>query len=340
MSNNTQTNKSWAEHETILEIKNLHVEYSSDDKPVYAVNGIDLEIKEGQTLALVGETGAGKTSTALAILGLIQQPQGKITQGEIFYEGDDLLKLKDSEMESIRGSVISMIFQDPMTALNPVLSVGDQIAEVITLHEDIDKESAFKKAGQIMEQVGVPGERAAEYPHQFSGGMRQRIVIAIAIACEPRILLADEPTTALDVTIQAQVLDLIRDQIARLNSSMLLITHDLGVVAENANEVAIMYGGEILEKGSLADIFHDRAHPYTIGLFNSLPSFTGEKERLSPIPGHVPDPTQLASGCIFADRCARATEQCHRSKPEVKEISPGHLVKCFFPELKGDAKHE
>lgn len=317
--------------ETVLEIKNLCVEFNSENKVLKAVNGVDLNLKKGETLGLVGETGAGKTTTALGIMGLVPEPQGKITAGEINYLGEDLLKKSENSMESIRGKEISMIFQDPMTALNPVMTVGDQIAEVIQLHEKKNHKEAFEEAKKMMYEVGLDGERAKDYPHQFSGGMKQRIVIAIAIACMPNILLADEPTTALDVTIQDQVLALVREQIKKLNSSMILITHDLGVVAENCDHVAIMYAGEIVEDGELEQIYDQTSHPYTLGLFNSLPTFNEKGGRLKPIPGHTPDPTQLPIGCAFAERCPKAQERCYKKHPNLKTVGNNHFVRCFYP---------
>ncbi len=314
--------------EHLLEIKDLEVQFHTMDSDVHAVNGIDLTIDAGETLGLVGETGAGKTTTALSILNLIQSPPGKIEKGEILFDGKDILKMSEEELHSIRGSAISMIFQDPMTALNPIFKVEDQIAEVVKIHEKVSKTEAVKKAREMLEFVGIPAERGGDYPHQFSGGMKQRVVIAMALACSPKLLIADEPTTALDVTIQAQVLDMMTDLKKQFGSSMLLITHDLGVVAETCDKVAIMYAGEIVEYGTLEDIFDHTAHPYTEGLFNSLPSLDEDVERLKPIRGLMPDPADLPKGCKFNPRCPYADEHCQSAEPELKEIAPGHLCRC------------
>lgn len=315
--------------EPILEINNLHIYYQVKNVVSKAVNGVNLVLHKGQTLGLVGETGAGKTTTALGIMGLIPNPPGKIVEGEILFNNEDLVKKNESELEKIRGKEISMIFQDPMTALNPVMTVGDQIREVLELHTNYSRKQAVEKAMEMMELVGIEGSRYHEYPHQFSGGMKQRIVIAIAIANEPTILLADEPTTALDVTIQAQVLHLISEINKRMNSSMLLITHDLGVVAETCDQVAIMYAGQILEYGTLEDIYDFHKHPYTMGLFQSLPSLEIQTKRLKPIPGMMPDPAKLPDGCVFADRCEFAETDCRISLIPMQEISSTHFVRCI-----------
>ena len=314
---------------SLLDIKDLTIHYITHSSTIRAVNNVDLSIEAGKTLGLVGETGAGKTTTALGILRLIQDPPGKIINGEIFFEGKDLLKADDGEMRSIRGNDISMIFQDPMTALNPIMRVGDQIAEVIYLHGNCSKAEAEKRALQMLETVGIRAERSTEFPHQFSGGMKQRVVIAMALACNPELLLADEPTTALDVTIQAQVLEMIQTLKDRLGTSVVLITHDLGVVAEVCETVAVAYAGEIVEYGTVEDIFDRTAHPYTVGLFGSLPKLDSTEPRLKPIKGLMPDPSQLPEGCPFAERCPKATEQCRTTKPPQHEVTPGHMVKCF-----------
>ena len=314
--------------EHLLEIKDLSVCFHTMDADVHAVNGIDLAIDAGETLGLVGETGAGKTTTALAILNLIQSPPGKIESGQILFAGRNILEMTDDELLSIRGSAISMIFQDPMTALNPIFRVEDQIAEVIRIHEKKSKREAVEKAREMLELVGIPAERGSDYPHQFSGGMKQRVVIAMALACSPKLLIADEPTTALDVTIQAQVLDMMTELKTKMDSSMLLITHDLGVVAETCDKVAIMYAGEIVEYGSLEDIFEHTAHPYTEGLFSSLPSLENDVHRLKPIQGLMPDPANLPDGCKFHPRCPYAVDQCRSGAPALREISPGHLCQC------------
>ena len=313
---------------SLLEIKDLRIHYVTDDATVEAVNGISLTIEKGETLGLVGETGAGKTTTALGVLRLVPDPPGKIVEGSILFEGRDIMRLKDSELRKIRGNEISMIFQDPMTALNPVLRVGEQVAEVIRLHEGCSKAQAMKRAIEMLEMVGIRGERSTDYPHQFSGGMKQRVVIAMALACKPKLLLADEPTTALDVTIQAQVLDMMRDLKERLDTSMLLITHDLGIVAEICDKVAIMYAGEIVEYGDIFQIFENVKHPYTVGLFGSLPSLEKDVRRLNPIEGLMPDPSDLPKGCSFHPRCPYATERCAREEPPYVEAEAGHFVRC------------
>jgi peptide/nickel transport system ATP-binding protein len=313
----------------LLEIENLVVHYITGKTVVKAVNGISLQIEKGEALGLVGETGAGKTTTAYSIMQIIPDPPGKIIDGKILFEGEDLNKLPEREMKKVRGNKISMIFQDPMTALNPVMEVGTQIAEGIRLHEHVSKSEANIKAMQIMEKVGISAERFSDYPHQFSGGMKQRIVIAIALACHPALLIADEPTTALDVTIQAQVLSLIEKLQKEMDTSMLLITHDLGVVTEICQKAAIMYAGEIVEYGTLEHIYNNTRHPYTIGLFGSLPNFTDNVRRLKPIKGMMSDPSNLPDGCFFAPRCPHATEVCRNGQIPVIELEPGHLVKCL-----------
>ena len=314
--------------EHLLEIKDLAVHFHTMDADISAVNGISLTIDPGETLGLVGETGAGKTTTALAILNLIQSPPGRIESGEILLNGKHVLTMNDEELHAMRGNIVSMIFQDPMTALNPIVRVEDQIAEVIKIHENVTKTEAVEKARRMLEMVGIPAERGIEYPHQFSGGMKQRVVIAMALACSPQLLIADEPTTALDVTIQAQVLDMMNDLKVKLNSAMLLITHDLGVVAETCDKVAIMYAGEVMEYGSLEDIFDRTMHPYTEGLFGSLPSLEEDVERLQPIVGLMPDPANLPAGCAFHPRCPYAGEQCASEHPALAEAEPGHLCRC------------
>ena len=318
--------------ENLLEVKNLSIHYTVDKSVVKAVNDISFTIKKGEALGLVGETGAGKTTTALGVMRLVPNPPGKVVSGEVYYNGENLFKKSEAEMRKIRGGEISIIFQNPMTALNPVLTVGEQIAEVIRLHSDkkLSRAEALIKATEMMEMVNIEGRRHSEFPHQFSGGMRQRIVIAIALACNPHLLLADEPTTALDVTIQEQVLDLIENLRKKLGTSLLLITHDLGVVAEVCDRVAVVYAGDIVESGSLEQIYNDTRHPYTIGLFGSLPNFSQKVHRLKPIAGMMPDPSQLPDGCAFAPRCPHATDACrHGVMPKV-EVAPGHMVKCIM----------
>ena len=312
----------------LLEIKDLTIHYASGRRVVEAVNHLSFHLKKGETLGLVGETGAGKTTTALGILNLIPNPPGKIKSGEILFEGEDLLKKSRRDMQKIRGEKISMIFQDPMTSLDPVVPVGDQIAEVIRLHQTKSRADATKRAVEMLELVGIPGERYGEYPHQFSGGMKQRVIIAIALACNPALLIADEPTTALDVTIQAQILELISKLKQEFNTSVLLITHDLGVVAEICNYVAIMNAGEIVEYGTLRHIYKNAKHPYTEGLFGSIPNLNSDAERLKPIQGLMPDPANLPTGCTFSPRCPYATDRCREARPTPTEIEPGHFVQC------------
>ncbi|MCL2670374.1 MAG: ABC transporter ATP-binding protein [Syntrophaceae bacterium] len=312
-----------------LEIEDLEVCFKTEYAVVRAVNGVNLKIGKGETLGLVGETGAGKTTTALAVLRLVQEPPGKIIAGRVLFDGKDLMKAHESEMEKIRGNTISMIFQDPMTSLNPVLTVGNQVAEVIEIHQELGKAEAFEKAKEMLEMVGIQGNRAKEYPHQFSGGMKQRVIIAIALACNPRLLIADEPTTALDVTIQAQVLELMRRLRDQHQTTMIMITHDLGIVAGICDNVAIMYAGRIIEYGTLSEIFEKTKHPYTEGLFNSLPNINRRGELLEPIKGLMPDPTDLPAGCPFHPRCIYAGELCSQRKPAVTYLSDTHYVECL-----------
>lgn len=313
---------------TVLDIQNLTVEFHVDDEVAKAVTEVNLRLEEGTTLGLVGETGAGKTTTALAALNLIQCPPGVVKADKVEVCGNDMLKLKQSELEKIRGKDISMIFQDPMTSLNPVFDVGTQIQEAILLHEKLSKAEAWEKAMQMLELVGIPRERGIEYPHQFSGGMKQRVVIAIALACTPKILIADEPTTALDVTIQAQVLEMMKDLRNQYGTAMIMITHDLGIVAESCDYVAVMYAGRIIEYGTLDEVFNNTRHPYTEGLFNSLPNINNRVGKLKPIPGMMPDPRALPEGCAFADRCQYATDACRQKQPETIAVNSDHTVAC------------
>jgi len=312
----------------ILEIVDLKVEYHTDDAVIHAVNGVNLNVKEGETIGLVGETGAGKTTIARSVLRILQSPPAKVCGGKIIFEGRDIMTLSEKEMRKIRGNKISMIFQDPMTALNPIERVGDQIAEAIKLHGKYSRIQAMERAREMLEMVGIPSSRFAEYPHQFSGGMKQRVVIAMALACNPKLLLADEPTTALDVTIQAQVLDMMRSLKNELGTSVVMITHDLGVVAEICDSVAVVYAGEIVEYGTVEHVFEQTSHPYTIGLFNSLPTLESKENRLRPIKGLMPDPSNLPKGCKFAERCPEARPECSECIPEAVEVAPGHFVKC------------
>ena len=313
--------------ELVLDIQELKVRFQTEDGVVRAVNGLDLQIRKGRVVGLVGETGAGKTTTALSILKLVPHPPGVVECRKLELNGKDILSMQVRELEKVRGKEVSMIFQDPMTALNPVFTVGDQIAESIHLHENVSMVEAQKMAIDMLELVGIPGERAGDYPHQFSGGMKQRVVIAIALACHPQLLIADEPTTALDVTIQAQVLDLMKSLRQKYQTSLIMITHDLGIVAEICDEVAVMYAGNIVEMGTLEDVFNHTRHPYTEGLFNSLPNVNDRKAKLKPVPGLMPDPTDLPEGCPFWPRCQYADEKCR--KPQRKTyVSDTHFIRC------------
>ena len=322
--------------EKLLEIKNLTVHFESFDATVHAVENLNLSLRHGETLGLVGETGAGKTTTVKSVMRILPEPPAKIVSGEILFDGQDLLKLPIKEMRKIRGKQISMIFQDPMTSLNPVMTVAEQIAEVIRLHEKCSKKEAHKKACDMLELVGIRPERGSDYPHQFSGGMKQRVVIAMALACNPRFLIADEPTTALDVTIQAQVLELMKKLKAQYQTAMVMITHDLGIVAEICDYVAIMYAGEIVEYGTREHIFNHTGHPYTKGLFACIPDIFTEQNELVPINGLTPDPTDLPVGCRFHPRCPYATEQCAKEHPANFEIEPGHYVACHLARSGGN----
>ena len=319
--------------DNILEIHDLVVEYHTDEAVVHAVNNVNLNVKRGETIGLVGETGAGKTTIARSILRILQTPPAKFCGGRIIFENQDLMELTEKQMKKVRGDKIAMIFQDPMTALNPIERVGFQISEAIGLHNDVNRIEAEEKACDMLEMVGIPNYRYKEYPHQFSGGMKQRVVIAMALACNPVLLLADEPTTALDVTIQAQVLEMMQSLVEKLGTSVVMITHDLGVVADCCDSVAVVYAGEIVEYGTAAHIFKHSAHPYTIGLFNSLPRLNSKERRLKPISGLMPDPTNLPKGCKFCERCPEATDRCAEEPPGTTEVSPGHLVKCILSEV-------
>ncbi len=313
----------------ILNIKDLVVRFYTETDTVNALNNIDLTLKEGETLGLVGETGAGKTTLAKSIMQLIAFP-GKIESGSILFEGRDLLQMPIDEIRKIRGNDISMIFQDPMSSLNPVIPIGDQIAEVIETHDRCTHQEALEKAKEMLVMVGIDPERINDYPHQFSGGMKQRVVISIALACNPRILIADEPTTALDVTIQAQVLEMMRDLRQKYNTATILITHDLGIVAQMCDRVAIIYAGEIIETGDLQDIFKRTAHPYTKGLLGSIPQINKDVRRLTPIEGLMPDPTVKYTGCAFAERCKYSTDACRAGELPFRAVSPGHYTRCIL----------
>lgn len=317
-------------NEKILEVKDLVVRYETDFETVEAINGISFSLNKNETIGLVGETGAGKTTTALSILRLVPDPPGKIVSGTILFDGQDVMAMSKKELLNLRGNKIAMIFQDPMTSLNPVHEVGNQILEVIMLHSDLSRQDAKKKSEEMLEMVGIPKERYNEYPHQFSGGMKQRVVIAMALACQPELLIADEPTTALDVTIQFQVLEIMKELKEKFNTSMIMITHDLGVVAETCDKVAVIYAGEIVESGTAEDIFSRMAHPYTKGLFDSLPNIEAETDRLNPIEGLMPDPSHLPNGCKFHPRCKYKIAECEKTLPGFTEINPGHLVRCLL----------
>ena len=318
-----------------LSVQDLVVEYRSGGETVQAVNHISFDLPGGRSLGLVGETGAGKTTTAKSIMRILPDHATQKVCGVIEYDGTDILKISEAEMQKIRGGKISMIFQDPMTALNPVKTVGDQIAEGLMVHQGLDKSGARAKAIEMLQTVGISEDRVDEYPHQFSGGMKQRVVIAIALACNPELIIADEPTTALDVTIQAQVLELIKKLQEQRGTSMILITHDLGVVAQICDDVAIVYAGEIVEKGTLEEIYDHPMHPYTEGLFGAIPELTRDTHRLSPVPGLPPDPTALPTGCNFAPRCPYATDLCTEKHFDLEKVGGSHYVRCRKKEQEG-----
>ena len=313
---------------TILSINDLSVEYRTLEGTVYAVNGISLKVSKGKALGIVGETGAGKTTTVLTVLRLLPK-QGFITNGEIFFTQSNLLKLPKKKMEKIRGNQISMIFQDPMSSLNPIFTVGDQIAETIKIHNKISWNEAQKKAREMLKAVEISTDRADEFPHEFSGGMIQRVMIAIALACQPHLIIADEPTTALDVTIQTQVLTLMKELKKKYNTSMIFITHDLSIVPELCEEVAVMYAGRILEKGVIQEIYNNPLHPYTIGLFDCIPDFDNPEKNIRPIPGIAPSPKTLSKGCSFYSRCSVRMDKCENNMPYLVSINTKHQVACF-----------
>ena len=326
---------------TILEVNNLKTYFFTRNGVVKAVDGISFDLKKGESLCLVGESGCGKTATALSILRLIDSPPGKIIGGEIQYHGEDLLRSSDSRLREIRGNRIAMIFQDPQSSLNPVFTVGDQIAEQVKFHLKLSHKSALERALNLMEQVGIPQarERMKDYPHQFSGGMKQRAMIAAALSCDPEILIADEPTTALDTTIKAQILDIFRDLKQEKNMSILFITHDLGTVAGIADRIVVMYGGRIAEAGTVFDIFDHPKHPYTQGLIDCLPTISAQRDRLTPIPGTIPSLVDPPQGCIFSPRCTRRMPICTEEQPKDVVISEEHLVACYlYPQLSASRK--
>ena len=316
---------------TLLSVRNLKTSFFTSDGELRAIDGVTFDIADGATMGLVGELGCGKSVTALSILGLLAKNVGRVVGGEILYRGESLLALGDAQMRRIRGNEISMIFQEPMTSLNPVFTIGEQIGEAIRLHQKVSTREARDRSIEMLRLVKIaePQKCAKDYPHRLSGGMRQRVMIAMALSCNPRLLMADEPTTALDVTIQAQILDLIAELQERLGMAVLLITHDLGVVAERANEVVVMYAGKIIERAKPEAIFAHPMHPYTIGLMRSVPGATGERRRLEAIPGIVPSPLNWPSGCRFRTRCAVAEDDCAGRQPELVEVEPGHWVSCL-----------
>ena len=312
----------------VLDVKNLHVHYVTHDATAKAVNGIDFQVKEGEALGLVGETGAGKTTTALSIMQLIPDPPGIIVDGEIYFEGKNVILNTDKENQAMRGNGVAMIFQDPMTALNPVMTVGEQLSEVVINHEKVSKAEAKKRVIDLLEVVGVKSDRYDDYPHQFSGGQKQRVVIAMSLLCNPKLLIADEPTTALDVTIQAQVLDIINQLRDQYKMAMVLITHDLGVVAETCDNVAIMYAGQIVEAGTVREVYLNPKHPYTRGLFDSIPKLDDDSTELIPIEGAISNAADLPTGCYFHPRCRYCQDICKTQQPTVK--GEGHKFMCHF----------
>ncbi|MDD3337177.1 MAG: ABC transporter ATP-binding protein [Eubacteriales bacterium] len=318
--------------EKLLEIKDLYVNYNTDESVVHALNGFSLDIYKGETLGLVGETGAGKTTMCLSVLRLLPEQVGEIVSGEIKYRDLDILKASNDQMRELRGAEVSMIFQDPMTSLNPIMTVGDQIKEVLDLHyPKMDEREKGKRVDDILSLVGIMPERKDQYPHQFSGGMKQRVVIAMALVSEPKLMLADEPTTALDVTIQAQILALMKELKVKFDSAMVLVTHDLGIVAKFCDSVAVTYAGAIEESGTIEQVFTRKEnHPYTTGLFHCIPDLTSKAPRLTPIPGYMPDPRSLPKGCKFADRCTKCKDKCREMEPHMHEVEPGHFIKCWF----------
>ncbi len=323
--------------EPLLKIDGLCTFFHTDEGVVKSVNEVSYEAAAGETVGVVGESGCGKSVTALSIMRLIPMPPGKIESGSIWFDGEDLVTVSAKRMRQIRGGKIGMIFQEPMTSLNPVFTVGNQIEEAVKIHLGLGRRDARARAIEMLEKVGIPSpaQRVDEYPHQLSGGMRQRVMIAMALSCNPKLLIADEPTTALDVTIQAQILDLIRGLQEELGMSVLMITHDLGVIAETAHRVVVMYASKIVEMAEVTDLFQSPRHPYTRGLFRSIPSMTGDRERLATIPGTVPNPLEFADGCKFHNRCEFATEHCVTNEPPLREISPGHTAACWLHEPDG-----
>lgn len=320
--------------EYLLEVKNLRTHFFTEDGVIPAVDGVDFELRPGETLGIVGESGCGKSVTSISVLGLVPNPPGKIIDGEIIFEGRDLLKVKEAEMQKIRGNDIAMIFQEPMTSLNPVFTIGRQISEAIMLHQKVDKKDARERCIEMLKLVGIPRAEQSvdEYPHQFSGGMRQRAMIAMALSCNPKLLIADEPTTALDVTIQAQIIELMKDIKEKLNTAIMLITHDLGVVAEMADHVIVMYAGRVVEEADVVDLFKDPKHPYTVGLMKSKPTLEGNAHRLEVIPGAVPNPLAMPKGCAFNPRCSHAMDICREKMPNLINVDGNRKVRCWLYE--------
>lgn len=315
----------------LVEIEDLVVDFKTERSLVHALNGVNLQIRQGESLGLVGEAGAGKTTTALGILNLMSPQAARVKEGDIRYGGKSVFQMSRRELLEMRGGKVSMIFQNPLTSLNPVFTVGEQIAVLLRKHMKMNCRQAMAEAAKLLEMVGIPGARVSDFPHQFSGGMRQRVGIAAALACQPELLIADEPTTALDVTIQAQILELMKGLQDKYDTSLLMITHNLGIISELCQKVAVMYAGRIIETGTVAEVFAHPSHPYTVGLLNALPKLTGPKERLTAIPGRVADPQNLPQGCSFHPRCANCTERCMRESPVMTQINSEHGVACFNP---------
>ena len=318
--------------EEVLKITDLQVEFKTERATIYALNGLDLTIHRGESLGLVGEAGAGKTTAALSILNLLPRPAARVAGGDVTFRGKSVFEMREKELEHMRGNQVSMIFQNPLTALNPVFTVGEQIAMVLRKHMGMNNRQAAERAAELLEMVGIMGSRIHDYPNQFSGGMRQRVGIAAGLACNPELLIADEPTTALDVTIQAQILELIKRLQTQYNSSLLMITHNLGIVSELCQQVAVIYAGRVIEYGPVREVFRRPAHPYTAGLLNAIPRLTGERERLHAIPGRVADAQERPQGCAFSPRCRHCGSRCAGERPEMRQIAGGHYAACFHRE--------
>ena len=328
--------------EKLIDVSNLKTHFFTEEGVVKAVDGVDFEIYPGETIGIVGESGCGKSVTSLSIMRLVESPPGRIVDGSIMFEGEDIVKKKQKEMRKIRGNDISMIFQEPMTSLNPVYTVGDQISEAILLHKNVNKKEARKQAVDMLRKVGIPlpEQRVDEYPHQLSGGMRQRVMIAMALSCDPKLLIADEPTTALDVTIQAQILDLMNDLKQRFGMAIMMITHDLGVIAEVADRIAVMYAGKVMEYTDAVSLFKDPKHPYTWGLMHSIPRLDKSVEKLYAIPGMVPSPLDFPEGCKYNTRCELADEKCKAEEPPLEEVEEGHQSRCWHVDKLEELKKE